>query len=386
MGRAVSSSPAGVGFAGRACLLLLLSLAAIPSRPARAQGVPPALPDTVPVGEEPPEELPPPRGAGREEETTPPPDAVAPEAGEPPAPRPNGPHPGGEAAPPVASLALESAVPHDLADACARGKGKIWEEGVHFECLPTSLLWRVPWANQREPRMFGKFNNAPQQGQTTSDQKDDSTIDTAIGAEFGLTRLQPCNPCEGFQFDVFAVVFTRFDGSRLIAADYRAGVPLTFAKGPWQAKVSYEHTSAHLGDEFIDANPGVVLPRFTRDEFVFAAGYFITDDLRAYGQLGVSFGKRRPPGGLARYDVGLEWTHPLGGRALGQPFAAVDLDFRPEQDYDVNVSAQAGWLWQNPDSRHAVRVALEYYNGSSPYGAFFQQQEDFVGLAIQYDW
>ncbi len=355
MGRALFPPSAG--------LLVLLSLTILPSFPARAQDFPPgAVPAPMPGAEE---------GIG----DVIPPGAVAPQPEAIPAPRPAAPPPF-EAAQPLASLALESAVPAELADACARGKGKIWDEGVHFECLPTSLLWRVPWANQREPRMAARVNNALEQ----------STIDTSIGAEFGMVRLAPDCPFEGFQADIFAVVFTRFDGSKLMASDYRAGIPITFAKGPWQARLAYEHTSSHVGDEFLDANPGVRLPSFTRDEVTIGAGYFLTEWLRAYAVVGVAFGKRRPPGGRGRTFGGLEWSRPLAGKLSGQPFAAVDLDFRPEHDHEPNLSGQAGWLWQNPDSRHAVRVALEYYNGRSPYGAFFQSEEDWVGIAIQYDW
>ena len=39
----------------------------------------------------------------------------------------------------------------------------------------------------------------------------------------------------------------------MIAQDFRAGFPITFAYGPWHAKIGYEHTSTHLGDEILKA-------------------------------------------------------------------------------------------------------------------------------------
>jgi len=101
--------------------------------------------------------------------------------------------------------------------------------------------------------------------------------------------------------------------------------------------------------------------------------------------VGLAFGKRRPRGSSARYDLGIEWS-PLHTGLWGRPFAAVDLDFRPEQDYTANVTVQAGWLWRDPLTRHSIRVALEYYNGKSPYGKFLDNSEDFLGFSLLYDW
>src|SRR5262245_52964754 len=58
----------------------------------------------------------------------------------------------------------------------APNKNLLWDEALSLQWLPDGLLWRIPWANQREPRMYATVNNALR----------DTTIDTAIGGEFGL--------------------------------------------------------------------------------------------------------------------------------------------------------------------------------------------------------
>jgi hypothetical protein len=274
--------------------------------------------------------------------------------------------------PALANLALDTG----QGESEAPKKKMFWDEQLSFERLPDSLLWQVPWANQREPRMYATFNDALRH----------STIDTAIGAEWGLFRLAPEKPFEGLQFDMLAAVFTRFDNGALMAADYRAGAPFTYAKDNWQAKVGYEHTSGHFGDKFIDHNPDFPRRSYTRDEIVCGLAYRFWDQFRAYGQVGFAFGKRRPPGGTERYDAGLEWSRPLFAKFPLQPFAAVDLDFRPEQNYIINRTVQVGWMWQNPDTRRAVRLAVEYYAGRDPFGAFVRNTENWVGFSLLFDW
>jgi hypothetical protein len=275
--------------------------------------------------------------------------------------------------PPLAGLALESG----QANRETSKKKLLWDEKLCFVWVPDSLLWEVPWANLREPRMYATFNNALRRS---------TTIDTDIGAEWGIFRLAADKPHEGFQFDMLAAVFTRFDKGGLMAADYRVGAPLTYAKDGWEAKVGYEHTSAHFGDKFIDHNPNFPRRSFTRDEIVTGLAYRFWDQLRVYGQIGYAFGKRRPPGGDERYDAGLEWTYPLFSHCPVQPFVALDLDFRPEQNYVTNRTIQVGTRWADPRTRRAIRLALEYYDGRDPFGAFVRRNENWVGASILLDW
>ncbi|MFO0945574.1 MAG: DUF1207 domain-containing protein [Planctomycetota bacterium] len=260
------------------------------------------------------------------------------------------------------------------AEACSL----FWSDRLVYTPLPSSLLWLPPLANQREPRMYGKFTNLNNQ----------SVIDTAIGGEFGLGRIGPVkNDCEGIQLDVFAAVFTRFNDQRLLtAADYRVGVPLTYAKGPWSAKLSYEHTSTHLGDEYIERT-GRRQAAHVRDEIVLGLSRYFWNQLRLYGQFGYSFATSMVVGeNRDRYDCGFEWSKLQDTGIKGQPFAALDIDIRSDQEYYANTTLQVGWQWKTMRTRNSARLAFEYYNGYSPYGQFFQDREDWVGVGAFYDW
>lgn len=252
-----------------------------------------------------------------------------------------------------------------------------WREPIEYRVLPGTLLWQIPLANQREPRTDGKFLAVNGQ----------STVDTAIGGQFGLLRFGPKDRSfEGIQIDGFAAVFTRFNDRRLLtAADYRVGLPLTFASGPWQAKFSYEHTSTHLGDEFIQST-GRLQKAHVRDELVWGLARWLHDEIRLYGQVGYSFHTSKLVGNdRMRYDWGLEWSKQAPTSWKGRPFAAYDMDLRSDQSWTINSTVQLGWQWRTIQRRSA-RMAAEFYNGRSPYGQFYRVREQWIGFGAYLDW
>jgi len=143
--------------------------------------------------------------------------------------------PSADASAPVA--AAESSL---LDRAAAASPAASEGDEIVFEPFPSGVLWEPPLANQREPRCFVKLLDLHDQGY----------VDAAVGTVFSLARIGPAHrPDEGFEIDVMAAVFTRFDDTEtLTAADYRVGCPLTFAMGGWEMKLGYEHTSTHTGD------------------------------------------------------------------------------------------------------------------------------------------
>ena len=90
-----------------------------------------------------------------------------------------------------------------------------------------------------------------------------------------LPRLQPVAP-----------------SSPLVSTDYRFGVPIVCASGPWQFKTGYAHLSSHLGDEYMELHPTVPRINYVRDAIMFGLGYYYTDDLRLFAEVdyGVNIG------------------------------------------------------------------------------------------------
>jgi hypothetical protein len=245
------------------------------------------------------------------------------------------------------------------------------------EFLPSGVLFAPPLANPNEPRFFAKATSL--ENEVTSD-----TVDTAIGALIPVWR---CNfsdaERDAFQVDAFAVVFNRWRATRdSIAVDYRVGLPLTWARGPWEFKLSYEHNSTHLGDEFVVSSGRLYVPH-VRDEIIVGAGYRFLDAFRVYALYGHAFHLQTVgPDNASRYDVGLEWNHPGCTGWRGRPYAAIDLEFRGDQNLVANFTSQLGWLWRAYDYGPSIRLGLEYFDGRSPYGQFFFDRESWIGFGV----
>jgi len=118
-----------------------------------------------------------------------------------------------------------------------------------------------------------------------------------------------------------------------------------------------------------------------------AAARFFGDAVRVYGQFGYSFTPSETLVGKtpARYDWGVEYSPRAPHR--GCPFAAFDMDLRAEQDFCPNVTVQTGWQWKTSENRRSsARLGVEYYNGRSPFGQFYDQTESWWGLVAIYEW
>lgn len=260
----------------------------------------------------------------------------------------------------------------------------LWpNQPYEYVTLPTTLLWKPPIANLREPQFYGIFHNI--------DGK--SYIDTAIGAQFGLGRISPAGKSdpsrqlenEGLQLDVFGAVFTRFDPKRFLTAiDYRAGIPLTYKKGPWSTKLSYEHTSTHIGDEYSQAYHVKQKP-LVLDEVVFGLSRYWGEHIRTYGQFGYAFNtaKETNANNRTRFDWGFSYQNYYDTGPAGRPYLAYDMDIRSYQNYTPNNSLQIGWQWVNQG--RSVRLAFQYYEGRSMFGQFYTRNENWYGFGGYYN-
>ncbi|MCI0684873.1 MAG: DUF1207 domain-containing protein [Gemmataceae bacterium] len=248
--------------------------------------------------------------------------------------------------------------------------------------LPSTLLWQPPLANPHEPRFYVKRTNLK-----TSEFND--VVDFSIGGTLAMFRVGPADrPHDGVQLDLFATTLSRFiNYDAMTAIDYRAGLPLTFARGRWSAKLSYEHTSTHLGDEFL-LSTGTRFRSATRDELAAGLAYRVLEPVRVYGTLvyAMSLGSFVDDPDPMRYTMGAEWSRPVATGVCGQPFAALDVEFRGNEDFTPNLTAQLGWQWLAWHGRPGLRAMIEYYDGRSPYGQLGDRHESWVGFGLAFDY
>ena len=268
--------------------------------------------------------------------------------------------------------------------------------GCPTTLFPTTLLWEPPLAIFREPR-FALY--AGSDGGVQNFGFD--TIDTSIGTIHGLVRIEPPGSGLIVQGDIFGVVHTRWDGDDPVANSYRFGIPVTFRRGPWQAKIGYEHTTDTLGDRFnydptsprpvptFGLLPGLPRPRWERDEIVLGLGRVFNEQLRVYGQLAYAALLDWPTADTSRtrYDIGFEWYIRCPTGWAGTPFVAGNVNCDGVTNYEAGYTIQGGWLWRNPEMRLAQgRVFVQYANGRSPFAPFAAVREDALAFGISGDY
>ena len=246
-----------------------------------------------------------------------------------------------------------------------------------WRLLPSGLIYRSYLAGTKEPRISSVW---------TSDIHQGSVWDITLGARVGILRYGTGTSVrpDGWQLDIEGAAMPRLDpaitSAPLVSSDFRFGIPLTYGYGRWRAKVGYYHVSSHLGDEFMQLNPSFVRINYTRDSFIAGLAYFLTDNVRLYGEVGVAAvdGGAKP----VEFQFGAEYSPAHPG---GAPFAAVNGYLREDVDFGGNFVAQCGWQWRGGGPGHLFRVGFEFYNGKSDQFEFFNQYESRVGAGLWYD-
>lgn len=256
---------------------------------------------------------------------------------------------------------------------CGPDRSRPW----HWQAVPAGTLYKSYLAGVHEPR-FGTvaFHEKTLGG----------TWDSTLGGRVGLLRYGSGGAAcpQGFQVDFEGAVFIRQDDQgEMVANDFRAGVPLTYAIGRYQMKLAFYHLSSHLGDEFL-LRTGTTRINFARDTLVWGHSVYFRDALRAYFEVGYAFasdGGSRP----WEFQFGAEYSPLWATDLCGAPFLALNGHLRQEVNFGGNFVAQAGWQWRGGDCGRLLRLGLQYYNGKSAQFEFFDRFEHQLGFGIWYD-
>ncbi|MDP6443953.1 MAG: DUF1207 domain-containing protein [Pirellulaceae bacterium] len=258
-------------------------------------------------------------------------------------------------------------------------EGLVYEDEWHVQILPEGLVYRPYLAVVNQPRFSAHIVG----------EKDDGWLfDAALGSQVGLWRWGTLdnNMPEGWQIDAEGVAFLRLDIPENLdvrSADFRAGVPVSYACGRHRTRFGYYHLSSHLADEFLLKNPGFPRLNYSRDVLLLGHSFYFREDSRIYGEAGWAF----------KSDVSKEWEFILGLERApvrptgirGAPFYAVNVHLREEVDFGGTFTAQAGWAWRGDRSGRLLRMGVHYLNGKSPQFSFFNTFEHQIGFGVWYD-
>ena len=253
-----------------------------------------------------------------------------------------------------------------------------------FIPLPSTQLFEPLRADPKEPRFFVSTLKV------NSDIQETTIAAVGFGENFGIVR-RGSNPEKGWQLGISAAVFAQFDleteSSDLMNADYVIGIPVTWRHDDWSGRVRVYHQSSHLGDEFLlRVEPERVNLSFESIEVIVAHDIY---GIRAYG--GGEYLFHHEPSDIANglVHVGLDWRSSevafrLSHLAAAHWVAGIDVKRWQQNDWATQVSAKTG-LEFAPLKNRARRWSLlvEYFDGASPYGQFYQDDLQYIGIAIQ---
>ncbi len=252
-----------------------------------------------------------------------------------------------------------------------------------------------PWTWQVEPEglMFKSYLAGGREPRMGSDLVHERTLgwlwDATVGGRVGILRYGTDNELrpQGWQLDIEGAAFPRLDlehNEDLMAVDFRGGVLETTRQGAWEAKFGFYHISSHIGDEFLLKNPGFPRINYVRESLVFGLAVYLNPSLRLYSEAGWSF---QEDGGAKpwEFQFGADFspTEPTG--LCGSPFFAINGHLRQENDFGGNLNVQTGWQWRGRTG-HLLRVGMEYFNGMSDQGQFFDRFEEQIGGGVWYDY
>jgi len=273
---------------------------------------------------------------------------------------------------------LSAARPLDLGVALDdRGfAGQYWT----WQGLPEGLLFRSYLAGGREARFASQWVHERDQGWFW---------DVTLGGRVGILRYGTDDLVwpEGWQIDIEGAAFPRLaieDERKLVACDFRFGIPLTFRRGPWESKFAYYHLSSHLGDEYMETHPSFERINYSRDTLVWAVALRPDEALRLYAEVGWAFYADE---GSEPWECqfGIDYSPMYLTDGCSGPFFAINSRLREEVDFGGNMTVQTGWQWWGQTGR-LLRTGLHYFNGKSDQYEFVNQHEEQIGIGIWYDY
>ena len=243
-------------------------------------------------------------------------------------------------------------------------------------------------ADLEEPRVFTSLGTMDFRNNSFS------AILLGVGTRLKLKTFDLSEQQKSIDFNMIGLIKSQFDvdeldtrnnrGGALINTDFMIGGELVKTYKNASLRLKYSHRSTHLGDEFLIDNPDFLTNRLNLS--------YETIDLLAYrnlghwgAYLGASAIVRSEPGSLDKYQLQtgiqyrgtqFDWFTPLFG---------LDLKSWEAANWHLNTSFKAGVEFSGFFDQ-PLQVLLEYYDGKSPYGQFFNEDLEFVGLSLNHYW
>lgn len=212
-----------------------------------------------------------------------------------------------------------------------------------------------------------------------------------IGAQFPMYRWSNVKggdlqlELEGAAFAVFNL---RKQSFPMINADYYAGIPLSYAKGPMAYRLRLYHVSSHVGDEYLCEHKHFHRKNKSFEALDLSAAYHFNQHLRVYGTLGsVILSDHEMHMKPLYVEYGFEARGPRRdfNQLFGQPFLAVHLQNWQDVHFALDTNYALGYEWGKIHGiGRKVRAFLEYHQGFSAEGQFSRKRTKYIGFRVTY--
>jgi hypothetical protein len=189
----------------------------------------------------------------------------------------------------------------------------------------------------------------------------------------------------GIQAGVFALFQMDAPSKDLLNADYFASLFGTWRLGAFSALGRIFHQSSHLGDELL-LRTRLERINLTYESLDLKLSYDLPWGFRVYGGGGYLFDQEpenlKPWAAQGGVEFRSPWTIASGHI---RPVAAVDLQTREENRWNLDVSARAGIQLENVRVlERNLQLLVEYFHGNSPDGQFYKKRIDYLGLGAHF--
>jgi len=264
---------------------------------------------------------------------------------------------------------------------------QVSQEGVQ-QSINQKKTIPVLLADLEEPRIFSAI------GQLTFLDKQINSILLGVGARLKMKSFEFNDSNNMIDFNFITLIKSQFDvdeidtrnnrGGALINTDFMLGGELVKPYDFGYLRLRYSHKSTHLGDEFLIDNPEYLKERLNLS--------YETVDFLAYrnmnnwgGYIGASAIVRSEPGDLENFQMQTGLQYKGVKRQWFTPIIGIDFKSWQASNWHLNTSLKAG-LEYSGFLDQPLQFMLEYYDGKSPYGQFFNEDLEFFGFSVNHYW
>jgi hypothetical protein len=260
------------------------------------------------------------------------------------------------------------------------------KEKSTFVFLPLGHLFQPYLADPMRPSTGAQLARV---SDTTVANTSNSRFILKLGGLIEIGQLSPAeNPNGGWQFGIEAGFNGQFDRGQSqdnIGWDGLYGLVISYRRNDrWAFRTGIHHVSSHVGDEYAERN-GRKRINYTREEIFGAAAWSFWPQWRTYAELGWAYdllGKELQEEWRVQAGLEYERDEPVWGRNW-RVYAATNLTAYQESDWNPDTAIQFGIHYRK--SGRLLRIGLEFYDGRTLLGEFFQDSDRWISLGTWYD-